>query len=52
MATDFYERQSAARRNTKWLIGAFTLSVLAILTETFVATAVAVGASGEKITLL
>jgi Zn-dependent protease with chaperone function len=42
MATDFFERQSTARRNTKWLIGAFSLSVIAILVTTFLATAFAV----------
>ena len=42
MATDFFERQSTARRNTKWLIWAFSLSVIAILATTFVVTAMAV----------
>src|SRR5262245_37951898 len=51
MATDFYERQSTARRNTKWLIGAFSLSVLAILVTTFAVTAIAIGASGEQVSL-
>ena len=41
MATDFFERQSTARRNTKWLIWAFTLSVIGILVTTFVVTAAA-----------
>ena len=45
MATDFFERQSTARRNTKWLIWTFSLSVLAVLVTTFVVTAVAVNAS-------
>lgn len=45
MATDFFERQSTARRNTKWLIWAFSFSVLAILVMTFLVTAFAVGAS-------
>ena len=45
MATDFFERQSSARRNTKWLLGAFSLSVLAILVATFVAAMAAVEAS-------
>ncbi len=45
MATDFFERQSTARRNTKWLIWAFSLSVLGILATTFIVTTVAVGAS-------
>ncbi len=45
MATDFFERQSTARRNTKWLIWAFTLSVIGILVTTFMVTAMAVEAS-------
>jgi len=45
MATDFFERQSTARRNTKWLIWAFSLSVLGILATTFIVTTLAVGAS-------
>ena len=45
MATDFFERQSTARRNTKWLVWAFSFSVIAILVTTFVVTAMAVGAS-------
>jgi Zn-dependent protease with chaperone function/uncharacterized tellurite resistance protein B-like protein len=45
MATDFFERQSTARRNTKWLIWAFSLSVIGILVTTFVVTTMAVGAS-------
>ncbi len=45
MATDFFERQSTARRNTKWLIWAFSLSVIGILTTTFIVTAMAVGAA-------
>src|SRR3990170_2292015 len=45
MATDFFERQSTARRNTKWLIWAFSLSVIGILVTTFIVTAMAVGAS-------
>jgi len=45
MATDFFERQSTARRNTKWLNWAFSLSVIAILVTTFIVAAMAVGAS-------
>ena len=41
MATDFFERQSNARRSTKWLVGMFTLSVI-----TIVGTIVAVTALG------
>ncbi len=47
MATDFFERQSTARRNTKWLIWTFSLSVIAILVTTFVATTIAVGAAED-----
>jgi Zn-dependent protease with chaperone function len=45
MATDFFERQSTARRNTKWLLWAFALSVLGILATTFIVASMAVGAS-------
>ena len=34
MATDFYERQDAARRSTSWLIGMFALGVLAVVAGT------------------
>jgi Zn-dependent protease with chaperone function len=47
MATDFFERQTVARRNTWWLVVAFTLSVVGIVATTFVAAAVAVGAAQE-----
>lgn len=42
MATDFFERQSTARRNSKWLLWAFSLSVIAILVSTFVVATLAV----------
>ncbi|MEX0643629.1 MAG: M48 family metallopeptidase [Pirellulales bacterium] len=45
MATDFFERQSVARRNTKWLVAMFVLAVIGIVGTTFVATAFAVGAA-------
>jgi Zn-dependent protease with chaperone function len=45
MATDFFERQAVARRNTKWLVVMFVLAVIGIVGATFVATAVAVGAA-------
>jgi Zn-dependent protease with chaperone function len=45
MATDFFERQSAARRNTKWLVAMFVLAMISIVGTTFVATAAALGAS-------
>lgn len=44
MATDFFERQSVARRNTKWLVVMFVLAVIGIVGTTFVATAIALGA--------
>jgi Zn-dependent protease with chaperone function len=44
MATDFFERQSAARRNTKWLVVMFALAVIGIVGSTFFAM-MAVGAS-------
>lgn len=47
MATDFFERQSTARRNTKWLMWAFGLSVLGILVATFLGTAAAMEASRD-----
>jgi Zn-dependent protease with chaperone function len=41
MATDFFERQSAARRNTNWLVAMFVLAVISIVGTTFVVTAAA-----------
>jgi Zn-dependent protease with chaperone function len=46
MATDFFERQSTARRNTKWLVAMFVLAVIGIVGSTFIATALALGAWG------
>ncbi len=46
MATDFFERQSTARRNTKWLVAMFVLAVIGIVGTTFVATALCVGTWG------
>jgi len=43
MATDFFERQSAARRSTKWLVVLFTVAVVALVGIVFVATFAAVG---------
>ncbi len=45
MATDFFERQADARRNTKWLIAMFVLAVIAVVGSTFVLTAVVVTAA-------
>ena len=41
MATDFFERQAVARRNTKWLVAMFVFAVFAIVGTTFVVTALA-----------
>jgi Zn-dependent protease with chaperone function len=46
MATDFFERQSTARRNTKWLVAMFVLAVIGIVGTTFIATAIALGTWG------
>ena len=43
MATDFFERQSDARRSTKWLIGMFVVSVVAIVGTITAVTAVGIG---------
>ena len=45
MATDFFQRQSDARRNTKWLVVMFTLAVIGIVGTTMFATALATGAA-------
>jgi Zn-dependent protease with chaperone function/uncharacterized tellurite resistance protein B-like protein len=47
MATDFFERQSDARRNTKWLVVMFVLAVIGIVGTTMFATALATGAMQE-----
>ncbi len=48
MATDFFERQTVARRNTKWLVVMFVFAVIAIVGTTFVGTAIVLGgASGQ-----
>lgn len=38
MATDFFQRQGEARRNTAWLIAMFVLATIAIVVATFFAT--------------
>ena len=48
MATDFFQRQSDARRNTKWLIVMFTLAVIGIVGTTMFATALATGAMQQR----
>src|SRR4051794_24954094 len=47
MATDFFQRQSDARRNTKWLVVMFVLAVIGVVGTTMVATAIATGAMQE-----
>src|SRR6185295_6737927 len=47
MATDFFQRQSDARRNTKWLVVMFALAVIGIVGTTMFATALATGAMQE-----
>jgi Zn-dependent protease with chaperone function/uncharacterized tellurite resistance protein B-like protein len=47
MATDFFERQSTARRNTRWLMIVFSLSVVAIVVTTFIVTTLAVSGRSE-----
>src|SRR6185503_11012806 len=48
MATDFFQRQSDARRNTKWLVVIFVLAVIGIVGTTMLATVIAVGAMQER----
>ena len=48
MATDFFERQAVARRNTKWLVAMFVFAVFAIVGTTFVVTAFAVAAANNR----
>ncbi len=47
MSTEFFERQSSARRSTKWLVVMFFLAVVGIVALVFVASAAAVGAYNE-----
>ena len=44
MSTDFFQRQSDARRSTQWLVWVFGLSVLAILATVFLVASAATGA--------
>ena len=48
MATDFFQRQADARRNTKWLVVMFVLAVIGIVGTTMFATAIVVGAVQEN----
>ncbi len=47
MATDFFERQSDARRSTKWLVAMFLLAVVGMVGAVFVVAAVGTGALEE-----
>src|SRR4029079_17327456 len=48
MATDFFQRQSDARRNTKWLVVMFVLAVIGIVATTMLATAILVGIMQQR----
>ena len=48
MSTDFYDRQSQARRSTKWLIWLFLLAVVSIVGLIFFVTATVTHAIGES----
>ena len=48
MSTDFFERQSNARRSTKWLVGMFVLSVIVIVGTITLLTSVAIGIWDEQ----
>ncbi|HEX3600914.1 MAG TPA: M48 family metallopeptidase [Lacipirellulaceae bacterium] len=48
MATDFFQRQADARRNTKWLVLMFVFAVIAIVGTTMVVVAIAVGALQQR----
>ncbi len=48
MSTNFYQRQSDARRTTKWLVVVFILAVIAIVATVFLATIGLIEASGKS----
>ncbi|HEX6961492.1 MAG TPA: M48 family metallopeptidase, partial [Lacipirellula sp.] len=48
MATDFFERQDAARRSTKWLVGMFLLGVVGIVGATMAVGVVAIEAAQDS----
>lgn len=48
MATDFFERQSNARRSTKWLVAMFIVSVVLIVGTIVAVTAIALGVASES----
>ena len=52
MATDFFQRQAAARRSTAWLIGVFAIATIALAATTGVVAWVAVTAGAEWETAL
>ncbi len=47
MATDFFQRQTEARRTSKWLVGVFILAVISIVATTMLATALVTGVVQE-----
>ncbi|MAT73096.1 MAG: hypothetical protein CMJ58_26730 [Planctomycetaceae bacterium] len=47
MATDFYERQDAARRSTSWLIGMFALGVICVVAGTMAVAWIVMGGLEE-----
>lgn len=48
MATDFFERQAAARRSTAWLVGMFAAATLALAATTGAIAWLALAAGAEK----
>jgi Zn-dependent protease with chaperone function len=52
MATDFFQRQAAARRSTAWLIGVFTLSVIVIVAAVFAVTYLLLAAQNDGVSAL
>ena len=48
MATDFFQRQSDARRNTKWLVVMFVLAVIGIVGTTMMTVAIATSAMRQQ----
>lgn len=47
MATDFFDRQAAARRSTAWLLGAFAVAVLVLVGAVFVLASTLVASQQE-----
>jgi Zn-dependent protease with chaperone function len=52
MATDFFQKQENARRNTTWLVVMFLLAVVGIVGTTFVVVAIAVSGYRDNAPLL